>query len=134
MKILVTGGAGFIGRWLVKTLLNNDNQVVVVDDLSNGRIENISEFNQTDGFEFFRGDIQNEEFIKDSFQTKMELYDEKISRIDEKITGHIETHEQQEEIHRHQESLFWIKVGIVVAIVIPIIISLVSLYYTFNPP
>lgn len=73
-------------------------------------------------------------YFEKFFQAKMELYYEKISRIDEKITGHIETHEQQEEIHRHRESLFWIKVGVFVAIVIPVIISLVSLYYTFNPP
>src|SRR5580693_425594 len=38
MTICVTGGAGFIGSWLVKRLLSLDNEVIVLDDLSsNGR-------------------------------------------------------------------------------------------------
>jgi len=41
MKILVTGGAGFIGSWVSDTFLQNDHEVVVVDDLSTGREENV---------------------------------------------------------------------------------------------
>ena len=41
MKILVTGGAGFIGSWVVKGLLERGNEVVILDNLSNGRMENI---------------------------------------------------------------------------------------------
>lgn len=36
MNILVTGGAGFIGRWVVKILLLEGNEVVALDNLSNG--------------------------------------------------------------------------------------------------
>lgn len=43
-KYLVTGGAGFIGSNLVETLILNHNEVVVVDDLSMGKISNIKEF------------------------------------------------------------------------------------------
>ena len=35
MRILVTGGAGFIGRWVVKGLLDGGNEVTALDDLSN---------------------------------------------------------------------------------------------------
>ena len=37
MKILVTGGAGFIGSHLVDQLINNHHHVIVVDDLSTGK-------------------------------------------------------------------------------------------------
>ena len=41
MRILVTGGAGFIGSHTVDLLIANEHEVVVVDDLSTGRRENI---------------------------------------------------------------------------------------------
>ena len=42
MKILITGGAGFIGSNLAEFLLNNDHDIILVDDLSTGKIENIN--------------------------------------------------------------------------------------------
>ena len=42
MKILVTGGAGFIGSHVVDTYIANGYQVVVVDDLSTGRLSNLN--------------------------------------------------------------------------------------------
>lgn len=44
MNVLVTGGAGFIGRWTVKQLLDEDHDVWVLDNLTNGQEENLSEF------------------------------------------------------------------------------------------
>ena len=41
MKFLVTGGAGFIGSHIVESLVNNDDRVSVLDDLSSGRLENL---------------------------------------------------------------------------------------------
>ncbi|MEM3455059.1 MAG: SDR family oxidoreductase [Candidatus Micrarchaeia archaeon] len=43
MKILVTGGAGFIGSNLVDTLIRKNHEVIVLDNLSTGKIENINE-------------------------------------------------------------------------------------------
>ncbi len=43
MKILVTGGAGFIGSNLVKNLVDEGHEIVVVDNLSTGSLENLSE-------------------------------------------------------------------------------------------
>jgi UDP-glucose 4-epimerase len=41
MKVLVTGGAGFIGSHLAAALRDRGHEVVVVDDLSNGRRDNV---------------------------------------------------------------------------------------------
>jgi len=56
MKILVTGGAGFIGRWVVKRLLPH-HEVIVLDNLSNGNGKNIKEFRDKSNLEFINSDI-----------------------------------------------------------------------------
>ena len=61
MKILVTGGAGFIGSNLVESLLKRDNvQLVrVLDNLATGHLSNIQPFLGHAKFEFIEGDIRN---------------------------------------------------------------------------
>lgn len=56
-KVLVTGGAGFIGSHLVDQLIKEGCHVRVIDNLVNGRIENISHLSKNDKFEFFRGSV-----------------------------------------------------------------------------
>ncbi|MBM3420154.1 MAG: NAD-dependent epimerase/dehydratase family protein, partial [Bacteroidetes bacterium] len=58
-RILVTGGAGFIGSNLVGSLLESDNQVTCLDNFSTGRPENIREFSGRSGFRFIEGDIRD---------------------------------------------------------------------------
>lgn len=64
MKILLTGGCGFIGSNLAGALLKLGHRVTVLDDLSTGREENIREFKDHPGFEFVRGDIRDDEVLK----------------------------------------------------------------------
>jgi nucleoside-diphosphate-sugar epimerase len=52
MRILVAGGAGFVGSHLCERLLDDNHQVVCVDDLSTGRRRNIMHLEARDGFEF----------------------------------------------------------------------------------
>jgi dTDP-glucose 4,6-dehydratase len=66
--ILVTGGAGFIGRWIVKRLLDERYKVCVLDDLSNGRMENIQEFKNNLNFKFVLGDIREKEVLESGFE------------------------------------------------------------------
>lgn len=57
-KVLVTGGAGFIGSNLADELLRQGAKVSIIDDLSTGNIENINEINGD--FEFVEGDINED--------------------------------------------------------------------------
>ncbi|KOY84629.1 3-beta hydroxysteroid dehydrogenase [bacterium 336/3] len=57
MKILVTGGAGFIGSHLVDKLLKEGFSVRVLDNLVNGKLDNLEEAQKNQSFEFIKGDI-----------------------------------------------------------------------------
>lgn len=58
-KVLVTGGAGFIGSALIETLLGQDNEVVCLDNFATGKIENLADFVGNRNFHFIEGDIRN---------------------------------------------------------------------------
>jgi UDP-N-acetylglucosamine 4-epimerase len=60
-RILVTGGAGFIGSNLCEDLLKYDNEVVCLDNFSTGRIENLREMLDHKHFKLMVGDIRNPE-------------------------------------------------------------------------
>lgn len=54
---LVTGGAGFIGSNLCEAILKMGHEVICLDNLSNGHIENIRSFSENELFKFINGDI-----------------------------------------------------------------------------
>lgn len=57
MRVLVTGGAGFLGSHLCDALTARGDAVVCVDDLSSGRAENVGQLLGVPGFEFVEADI-----------------------------------------------------------------------------
>lgn len=58
-KILITGGAGFIGSHLCKRLLNDGNKVVCLDNMFTGTYENIRENFSNPNFEFINANVIN---------------------------------------------------------------------------
>lgn len=60
-RILVTGGAGFIGSHLVDALMSRDCRVRVVDNLSSGSLGNVDRWLNSSGFELVRGDLKDPE-------------------------------------------------------------------------
>jgi len=63
-RVLVTGGAGFIGSHLVDALVSRGIEVRILDNLSSGRIENISHHLRGSKVRFFKGDLLNPEDIE----------------------------------------------------------------------
>ena len=62
MAILVTGGAGYIGSHVVKELLDNGEEVLVLDNLETGHKEAVL------GGKLFIGDLRDEKFLTDLFR------------------------------------------------------------------
>lgn len=59
MRVLVTGGAGFIGSHLCKRLVEDGNQVVAIDNLSNGSEDNLNEVKDNPNFILYKFDVNN---------------------------------------------------------------------------
>lgn len=69
MKILVTGGCGYIGSHTCVLLLENGYEVVVIDNLSNSKEEVISKIENITGksIKFYRGDVRDKELLTKIF-------------------------------------------------------------------
>jgi UDP-glucose 4-epimerase len=64
MKCLVTGGAGFIGSHIAQALCDRGANVIVLDDLSTGRIENLAWKTPAHQLDFVQGDAANQALLK----------------------------------------------------------------------
>jgi len=69
-KVLVTGGAGFIGSNIIGKLLNQNNKVVCLDNFSTGKTENIAEYINNPDFELIEGDIRDLETCRKAVEGK----------------------------------------------------------------
>lgn len=62
MRVMVTGGAGFIGSHVAETLVEEGHEVLIVDDLSTGKADNVPP-----GAVLAEGDIRDREFVRSVF-------------------------------------------------------------------
>ena len=65
-RVVVTGGAGFIGSNIAE-VLSTDNEVIIIDDLSSGRLQNISHLTQKPTVRFMQGSITDLSLLLNAF-------------------------------------------------------------------
>lgn len=93
-KILVTGGAGFIGANLCEALLNKGAKVVCFDNFSTGKRENILEFIDNDSFSLIEGDIRNfQDCLKATLGIDFVLHQAALGSVPRSIKDPITTNE-----------------------------------------
>ncbi len=68
-RVAITGGAGFIGSHLAEELARRDYYVIILDDLSTGRMENIEELLKKDKIEFIQGSVTELPLLEKLFQS-----------------------------------------------------------------
>ncbi len=65
MKILITGGAGFVGSHLADKLINEGHQITVIDDLSTGRYQNVAHLEGQENFRLIIDTVLNEKLMEE---------------------------------------------------------------------
>ena len=91
MKVLITGGAGFIGSHIIDALIDKY-EIIVVDDLSTGSLENID----IKSIKFIKGDISNKNFIDklfNEYEFDYIIHLAAIASVQESILEPLRTHE-----------------------------------------
>ena len=73
MTALVTGGGGFIGRWVVKALLEEGREVTVLDDYSNGSPANLADFADEPNLDVVEGSISDVHAVTRAFRRRPDL-------------------------------------------------------------
>lgn len=64
MRVLITGGAGFIGSHLTDRLITDGHDVTVLDNLETGRIENLADASKSDRLTFIEGSVLDAEIVE----------------------------------------------------------------------
>ncbi len=63
-SVLVTGGAGFIGSNIAEAMLARGHRVVILDDLSTGKMENVLALSKSDNLKFIKGSIEESGLLR----------------------------------------------------------------------
>ena len=74
MKILITGGAGFVGSHLADKLIGEGHHITVIDDLSTGRYSNIAHLEDTPNFRLIIDTVLNEKLMEELIRETDRVY------------------------------------------------------------
>jgi UDP-glucose 4-epimerase len=74
MKILITGGAGFVGSHLADKLIGQGHDITVIDDLSTGRYSNVAHLEGTDRFRLIIDTVLNEKLMEELIRETDHVY------------------------------------------------------------
>ncbi len=74
MKILITGGAGFVGSHLADKLIGQGNEITVIDDLSTGRYSNVAHLEGGDRFRLIIDTVLNEKLMEELVRETDHVY------------------------------------------------------------
>ena len=94
MRYLVTGGAGFIGSHIVEELARHNHEIVIVDNLLSGKMENIQPFLNTKNVKFVQGSITDLALLKKAFEGADGIFHEAaIVSVPRSVEYPVENHE-----------------------------------------
>ena len=94
MKYIVTGGAGFIGSHIVEELAQQQHEVVILDNLFSGKMENISPFLEKDNVSFVNGSITDLALLQKTFEGADGIFHEgAIASVPRSIANPLATNE-----------------------------------------
>ena len=94
MKYLVTGGAGFIGSHIVEALFKQEHEIIILDNLFSGNIENIQPFLQKKNVEFVKGSITDLPLLRKTFKGVDGIFHEAaIASVHQSVLNPLNTHD-----------------------------------------
>ena len=93
-KVVVTGGAGFIGSHLAKELVRLGYKVFIIDDLSTGKLENIEDLLKENSVDFVQGSITDLPLLQNLFKdAKYVFHQAALARVPRSIEDPLTTNE-----------------------------------------
>lgn len=93
-KVLVTGGAGFVGSHLVDGLVGRGYKVVVLDNFRSGKMENVGQHLKGDDFKLVVGDVRDRRVVRDAIDgVDAVVHLAALIDVEKSVNDPVETHD-----------------------------------------